>query len=107
MQHQRAGNGPAKNICQLCLGNFEDSFVLSETSKPSNIHRPEPNQNGTLPNGHGSNGYITRGNGGLHEDADFPTNLKTLTRRKPITWMRPHVNKCYFNGIELVILFLQ
>lgn len=63
--------------------------------------RPEPNQNGTLSNGHGSNGhssngYITRGTGGLHEDADFPTNLKTLTRRKPVAWMRPHVKTMTF-----------
>lgn len=41
-----------------------------------------------LANGHG----ITRGPGGLHEDIDFPPNPKTLSRRKPIVWMRPHVS---------------
>lgn len=35
---------------------------------------------------------ITRGTGGLHEDQDFPPNPKTLSRRKPIVWMRPHVS---------------
>lgn len=81
-------------------------FFLIEFSKFSfffspRIYRPEANQNGTISNGHGSNGYITRGTGGLHEDVDFPANLKTLTRRKPVTWMRPHVRhlNCIFYHI--------
>lgn len=50
------------------------------------------NGNGTLPNNNRScNGIISRGAGGLHEDTEFPPSLKSLSRRKPIIWMRPHV----------------
>lgn len=59
-------------------------------------HRPrsiEAISNGTIPsNGRSLNGCVTRGTGGLHEDSDFPPNPKTLSRRKPIVWMRPHVS---------------
>lgn len=34
---------------------------------------------------------ISRGTGDLHEDIEFLPNLKTLTRRKPVIWKRPHV----------------
>lgn len=102
MEYQRADNGRVRTICQHYQGNVQ-YFVLQNIviHQVYFIYRPEPNQNGTLSNGHGSNshvsnghgsnGYITRGTGGLHEDADFPATLKTLTRRKPVTWMRPHV----------------
>lgn len=58
-------------------------------------HRPrsiEAISNGTLPNNRQLNGVVSRGSGGLHEDADFPPNPKTLSRRKPIVWLRPHVS---------------
>lgn len=66
---------------------------LSTLSRPRSI---EAISNGTLPNNmRTSNGIMSRG--GLHEDIDFPTNAntKSLSRRKPIVWMRPHV--CEFN----------
>lgn len=112
MEYQRADNGRVRSICQHCPGEFDFIYFRCFWNKRlSTLYRPEPNQNGTLSNGHssnghgsnghGSNGYITRGTGGLHEDVDFPTNLKTLTRRRPVTWMRPHVE------LTFLILFNQ
>jgi hypothetical protein len=49
------------------------------------------------------NGVLSRGSavmlngggissGGLHEDVDFPPTPRTLTRKKNVIWMRPHVS---------------
>lgn len=67
------------------------------TDQMSTLSRPisaEALSNGTLTKNHrnsSSNGLLSRSTGGLHEDADFPTSQKSLSRRKPIIWMRPHV----------------
>ncbi|XP_055372292.1 calpain-11-like isoform X2 [Condylostylus longicornis] len=72
------------------------------TTSLSRHYSQEAISNGSIPNGrqqqqqsqhnglHNGNGVITRGPGGLHEDLEFPNNIKTLSRRKTITWMRPH-----------------
>lgn len=62
---------------------------MSTLSRPRSI---EAISNGTLPNNHRNcNGILSRGSG-LHEDSDFPPNYtKSLSRRKPTVWMRPHV----------------
>ena len=63
-------------------------FFKHNKKRPRSI---EPN--GTLTNGRNLNGGVTTrtGTGVLHEDLEFPPNPKTLSRRKPIVWMRPHV----------------
>lgn len=38
------------------------------------------------------NGVLSRGANGLHEDLDFPPTPRTLTRKKNVVWMRPHVS---------------
>lgn len=49
--------------------------------------------NGHIGNGNGHiNGILTRGPGGLHEDSEFPPTPRTLSRKKNIIWMRPHVS---------------
>lgn len=68
----------------------------------STLSRPRSTEaisNGTLPNNiRHCNGVLSRGSG-LHEDSDFPPNYtKSLSRRKPIVWMRPHVRS---NTIDL------
>lgn len=94
----------------------------STLSRPRSI---EAISNGTLPNNlracngvngiNGINGIMSRGSGGLHEDLDFPTstNTKSLSRRKPIVWMRPHVSfksilsiNCY-NWINLSVWLMD
>lgn len=60
---------------------------MSTLSRPRSI---EAISNGTLPNNIRS--ILSHGSG-LHEDSDFPPNYtKSLSRRKPIVWMRPHVS---------------
>lgn len=63
---------------------------MSTLSRPRSI---EAISNGTLPNNvRNCNGILSRASG-LHEDSDFPPNYtKSLSRRKPIVWMRPHVS---------------
>lgn len=63
---------------------------MSTLSRPRSI---EAISNGTLPNNiRNCNGILSRGSG-LHEDSEFPPNhTKSLSRRKPIVWMRPHVS---------------
>lgn len=63
---------------------------MSTLSRPRSI---EAISNGTLSNNIRScNGILSHGSG-LHEDSDFPPNYtKSLSRRKPIVWMRPHVS---------------
>lgn len=73
------------------------TLVKNGTDQMSTLSRPisaEAISNGTLPknNRNASNGVLSRSTGGLHEDADFPTSQKSLARRKPIVWMRPHVS---------------
>ena len=69
-----------------------------------------PITNGNIPNGRQLNGILTRGSGGLHEDHEFPPTLRTLTRKKTIIWMRPHVNNYLllfvFKLISLLIKML-
>lgn len=60
---------------------------LSTLSRPRSI---EAISNGTPIRG--CNGMLSH-DSGLHEDSDFPPNYtKSLSRRKPIVWMRPHVS---------------
>lgn len=68
------------------------------------------NGNGTIPNGRLHHNGVIRGPGGLHEDLEFPSAAKTLTRRKPVTWMRPHVSQFhlyYFYRKCLFTFFLK
>ncbi|GAB0095451.1 Calpain catalytic domain-containing protein [Sergentomyia squamirostris] len=60
---------------------------------PHHHHHPHHgNGNGTLPSGRTTslNGLLTRNQNGLHEDMDFPLNTRTMSRKRSITWMRPH-----------------
>lgn len=77
---------------------------VSTLSRPRSI---EAISNGTLPNNiRNCNGVLSRGSG-LHEDSDFPPNYtKTLSRRKPIVWMRPHVSNHSFM-IHFYYLFMK
>lgn len=67
----------------------------------STLSRPRSSEvvasNGSIPNGNGRtlNGLISRGPGGLYEDLEFPPTPRTISRKKSIVWMRPHVS--FFN----------
>lgn len=76
---------------------------MSTLSRPRSI---EAISNGTLPNNHRNcNGILSRGSG-LHEDSDFPPNYtKSLSRRKPIVWMRPHVRFFHSSSFGLIAMF--
>ncbi|ETN65399.1 hypothetical protein AND_002833 [Anopheles darlingi] len=67
----------------------------STLSRPRSAEVITANGNGTLPNGrhNASNGggVLSRGPGGLHEDLEFPPAPRTLSKKKQIVWMRPHV----------------
>lgn len=82
-----------------CNGQIDH---LSTLSRPRSI---EAISNGTLPNnGRTCNGILSRGSCGLHEDTDFPPNsTKSLSRRKPVVWMRPHVSFHHHHLAEIVI----
>lgn len=97
-----------KNIYQHYRGILlKYSFYLKQFKIHISIYRPRSieaisnpivaqhqttlTKSATLQNGRKLNGCITRGSGGLHEDLEFPPNVKTLSRRKLIVWMRPHV----------------
>lgn len=74
---------------------------MSTLSRPRSI---EAISNGTLPNNlRNCNGILSRASG-LHEDSDFPPNYtKSLSRRKPIVWMRPHVSFCIFIVLKNIL----
>lgn len=87
-------DGSAK-LCNWTNGNA-GNHLKNGIDHVSTLSRPlsmDAISNGTLPhNGRRTpNGMITHSANGLHEDSDFPTSLKSLSRRKPIVWMRPHV----------------
>lgn len=63
---------------------------LSTLSRPRSTEAIQ--SNGSLANGRYTNGAVSRGSNGLHEDLDFPTTPRTLSRKKNIIWMRPHVS---------------
>lgn len=63
---------------------------LSTLSRPRSAEAVQ--SNGSLANGRYTNGVVSRGSNGLHEDLDFPTTPRTLSRKKNIVWMRPHVS---------------
>ena len=77
----------------------------STLSRPRSAEVITANGNGTLPNGRHMNGVLTRGPGGLHEDLEFPPTPRTLSKKKQIVWMRPHVSglsvRC--DGIPLTL----
>lgn len=63
----------------------------------STLSRPRSSEvfhtsNGSIPNGRTLNGLVTRTPGGLYEDLEFPPTPRTLSRKKNIVWMRPHVS---------------
>lgn len=60
----------------------------------STLSRPRSTDASTHNSVHGRqlNGALSRGPNGLHEDLDFPPTPRTLTRKKNIVWMRPHVS---------------
>lgn len=74
---------------------------MSTLSRPRSI---EAISNGTQPNNiRHCNGVLSRGSG-LHEDSDFPpNNTKSLSRRKPIVWLRPHVSYIECHQINNII----
>jgi hypothetical protein len=72
---------------------------------------PNGNGNGIISNGNGHcngatttiGGLVTRTAGGLHEDLEFPQVPRTLSRKKGLVWMRPHVSdllKNYHNYVD-------
>lgn len=95
------------------------SWINGTADHQSTLSRPRSTEvitanghNGTIPNGRphigvnggmnglngingmngGPNGVVTRGPGGLHEDLEFPPTTRTLSKKKQIVWMRPHVS---------------
>lgn len=70
----------------------------------STLSRPRSTDASTHNSVHGRqlNGALSRGPNGLHEDLDFPPTPRTLTRKKNIVWMRPHVS---LFSIFLVFLY--
>lgn len=64
----------------------------------STLSRPRSTDASTHNSVHGRqlNGALSRGPNGLHEDLDFPPTPRTLTRKKNIVWMRPHVSLFFF-----------
>ena len=83
-------------ICILDSGSKLRSWANGQIDHMSTLSRPRSSEaisNGTLSNNiRNCNGILSHGST-LHEDSDFPPNYtKSLSRRKPIVWMRPHVS---------------
>lgn len=79
---------------------------VSTLSRTRSTEAITANGNGTIPNGRLQHNGVIRGPGGLHEDLEFPSAAKTLTRRKPVTWMRPHVSYIIFTEKCLFTFFI-
>lgn len=79
---------------------------VSTLSRTRSTEAITANGNGTIPNGRLQHNGVIRGPGGLHEDIEFPSAAKTLTRRKPVTWMRPHVSYIIFTEKMFIYIFL-
>lgn len=83
---------PGNGYTNPCLHTSVDQI--------STISRPRSSTDALNPSGgspmHGNgrqlNGLLSRGANGLHEDLDFPPTPRTLTRKKNVVWMRPHVS---------------
>lgn len=86
------------SISQYHPGNgYTNPCLHASVDQISTISRPRSstdamNQVGGSPNGRQLNGILSRGANGLHEDLDFPPTPRTLTRKKNVIWMRPHVS---------------
>lgn len=83
--HHYQGNG-------IVNANFQTSLDhLSTLSRPRSAEAVH--SNGSLANGGRQlNGMFSRSSNGLHEDLEFPPTPRTLSRKKNIVWMRPHVS---------------
>lgn len=64
----------------------------STLSRPRSSEFIPNGTNGTILNGRTLNGVVARGPGGLHEDLEFPPTPRTLSKKKNIVWLRPHVS---------------
>jgi hypothetical protein len=78
---------------------YTNPCLQTSIDQMSTISRPRSStaltSNGGSPmhgNGRQLNGMLSRGVNGLHEDLDFPPTPRTLTRKKNVVWMRPHVS---------------
>ena len=81
---------PGNGYNNPCMQTSIDQ--ISTISRPrSSIDVMNPS-NGSIMHGRQLNGLLSRGENGLHEDLDFPPTPRTLTRKKNVIWMRPHVS---------------
>lgn len=87
------------SISQYHPGNgYTNPCLQTSVDQISTISRPRSTSDALNPSGgspmHGRqlNGILSRGANGLHEDLDFPPTPRTLTRKKNVVWMRPHVS---------------
>lgn len=70
---------------------------ISTISRPRSSTEVTNPANGSAMHGRQLNGVLSRGENGLHEDLDFPPTPRTLTRKKNVIWMRPHVSFLVLN----------
>lgn len=92
------------SICQYQPNNngYANPCLQASFDQISTISRPHSADVGVMNHSssssmHGrSNGFLSRGASsnlnGLYEDVDFQPTPRTLTKKKNIVWMRPHVS---------------
>lgn len=91
---------PGNGYTNPCLQTSVDQ--ISTISRPRSSTDALNSSSGSPLHGNGRllNGLLSRGANGLHEDLDFPPTPRTLTRKKNVVWMRPHVS-CFRCLIDL------
>lgn len=98
------------SISQYHPGNgYTNPCLHASVDQISTISRPRSstdamNQVGGSPiHGRQLNGILSRGANGLHEDLDFPPTPRTLTRKKNVVWMRPHVSSVSYMDLIYIV----
>lgn len=94
-QYQPNGSNGYTNPC------LQASFdQISTISRPHSADVGAMNQSSSSSMHGRSNGFLSRGASsnvnGLYEDVDFQPTPRTLTKKKNIVWMRPHVSFHFF-----------
>lgn len=89
--HPGIGNG--NGYINPCLQASVDQIsTISRPRSSTDAVLTQPGGSPGMHNGRHLNGVLSRGANGLHEDLDFPPTPRTLTRKKNVVWMRPHVS---------------
>lgn len=86
---------PGNGYTNPCLQTSIDQ--ISTISRPRSSTDALNQSSGSSMHGRQLNGVLSRGANGLHEDLDFPPTPRTLTRKKNVVWMRPHVSHFLFS----------